>query len=196
MTDVATRLVDSHRQFLSFLERRLGDRALAEDILQDAFVKTLEKADSIRDDESAVAWFYRLLRNAIIDHHRRGSVRSKALELLAREMKDAAEPPPEIRGAICACVGELAANLKPEYAEAIRRVEVDDVPVQVFASEAGITANNAAVRLFRAREALRKQVHASCRTCAEHGCVDCTCARDGGPPATGPAAGASGPGPR
>lgn len=177
--DVANRLVESHRQFLAFLERRLGDRALAEDILQDAFVKSLEKAESLRDDESAVAWFYRLLRNAIVDHYRRGSVRSRALELLAGEMKDAVEPPPEIRGAICSCVGELAANLKPEYAEAIRRVEVDHVPVQVFAGEAGITPNNAAVRVFRAREALRKQVHASCRTCAEHGCLDCTCSKPG-----------------
>jgi RNA polymerase sigma-70 factor (ECF subfamily) len=173
--EVATRLVESHRQFLAFIERRLGDRALAEDILQDAFVKTLEKGESIRDDESAVAWFYRLLRNAIIDHHRRGATRSKALEVLAGEMKEAVEPPPEIHGAICACVGELAANLKPEYAEAIRRVEVEEVPVQEFAAEAGISANNAAVRVFRAREALRKQVKASCRTCADHGCIDCTC---------------------
>jgi len=172
---VTERLVGSHRQFLAFLERRLGDRALAEDILQDAFVKSLEKAESVRDDESAVAWFYRLLRNAIVDHHRRGSVRSRALELLAGEMKDAVEPPPEIVGAICACVGELAANLKPEYAQAIRRVEVDQVPLQIFASEEGITSNNAAVRVFRAREALRRQVHAACRTCAEHGCVDCSC---------------------
>ncbi len=175
--DVATRLVGSHRQFLAFLERRLGDRALAEDILQDAFVKSLEKAESIRDDESAVAWFYRLLRNAIIDHHRRASVRNRSLEVLAGEMKDAVEPPPEIHGAICACVGELAANLKPEYAEAIRRVEVEGMPVQEFAGEAGITANNAAVRVFRAREALRKQVKASCRTCADHGCLDCTCGK-------------------
>ena len=175
--DVASRLVGSHRQFLAFLERRLGDRALAEDILQDAFVKSIEKTESIRDDESAVAWFYRVLRNAIIDHHRRGSVRSRSLELLAGEMKDAVEPPPEIRGAICACIGELAANLKPEYLEAIRRVEVDGIPVQEFASEAGITANNASVRVYRAREALRKQVKASCRTCAEHGCLDCTCGK-------------------
>lgn len=175
--DVASRLISSHRQFLAFLERRLGDRALAEDILQDAFVKSIEKAADIRDDEAAVAWFYRLLRNSVIDHHRRASVRSRSLELLAGEMKDAVEPPPEIRGAICACVGELAANLKPEYAEAIRRVEVDGLPVQEFAGEAGIAANNAAVRVFRAREALRKQVKASCRTCAEHGCVDCTCGK-------------------
>ena len=177
MSEVATRLVESHRQFLGFLERRLGDRALAEDILQDAFVKSLEKGETVRDDESAVAWFYRMLRNSIIDHYRRGSARTRALELLAGEMKDAVEPPPEMRGAICACVGELAATLKPEYAEAIRRIEVEDVPVQVFAGETGISASNAAVRVFRAREALRKQVKASCRTCAEHGCLECNCSK-------------------
>lgn len=175
--EIASRLVESHRQFLGFLQKRLNDRDLAEDILQDAFVKTLEKADTLRDDESAVAWFYRLLRNAIVDHHRRGGTRAKALELLASEMKDAVEPPAEMHGAICACVGELAANLKPEYAEAIKRVELDEVPVAKFAEEAGISANNAAVRVFRAREALRKEVKASCKTCAEHGCIDCQCGK-------------------
>ncbi|HEX2061808.1 MAG TPA: sigma-70 family RNA polymerase sigma factor [Thermoanaerobaculia bacterium] len=172
---VTDQLVESHRQFLSFLERRLNDRALAEDILQDAFVKSIEKGEHVRDDDSAVAWFYRMLRNAVIDHHRRGSVKSRALELLASEMKDAVEPPPEMRDAICSCVSQLAASLKPEYAEAIHRVEVEGVPVRQFAAEAGITPNNATVRVFRAREALRKQVKASCGTCAEHGCVECHC---------------------
>ena len=47
--------------------------------------------------------------------------------------------------------------------------------VKDYAAEAGITSNNAAVRVFRAREALRKQVARSCGTCADHGCLDCTC---------------------
>ena len=165
--DVTSRLVDSHRDFLSFLERRLGDRALAEDILQDAFVKTI--GVELRDDEAAVAWFYRLLRNAVIDHHRRAGVQNRRLEEFARV------PPPDVERAICECVGRLATTLKPEYANAIQRIEVEGASLQTFADEAGITANNAAVRVHRAREALRKQVHASCGTCAEHGCVDCTC---------------------
>lgn len=168
-------LVDNHRKFLAFIEKRVGDRALAEDILQDAFVKSLEKQDEIRDEASAVAWFYRLLRNSIIDQYRRRATRSKALDSFAAELRDAVEPPPELRDEICGCVTEIAATLKPEYAEAIRRVDVDGEAVQSFANEAGITANNAAVRVFRAREALRKQVKAACGTCAEHGCVDCHC---------------------
>jgi RNA polymerase sigma factor (sigma-70 family) len=173
--EVAERLVDSHRTFLAFLERRLGDRALAEDILQDAFVKSIERGAELRDDEAAAAWFYRMLRNAVIDHERRDSARNRALEVLARELRDAVEPPHELHGTICGCIARLAATLKPEYASAIQRVEVDGTSMQTFADENNITPNNAAVRVFRAREALRKQVRASCGTCAEHGCVECTC---------------------
>lgn len=174
-SEIASLLVENHRQFLQFLERRLGNRELAEDILQDAFVKSIEKADALRDEQSAVAWFYRMLRNAVIDHYRRAAVRTKALDSLASEMEGAAEPPPEIRDAICACVTRLSEALKPEYADAIRRIDVDGVAVTSYASEAGISPGNAGVRVFRAREALRKQVKASCGTCAEHGCVECTC---------------------
>ena len=172
---IAALLVDNHRQFLRFLERRLGNRELAEDVLQDAFVKSIEKTDALRDEQSAVAWFYRMLRNAVIDHYRRAGVRAKALESLAREMEGAVEPPPEIRDAICACVTRLSAALKKEYADAIRRIDVDGVSVTSYANEAGISASNAGVRVFRAREALRKQVKASCGTCAEHGCLECSC---------------------
>jgi DNA-directed RNA polymerase specialized sigma24 family protein len=47
------RLVANHREFLGFLQSRVGSRALAEDILQDAFVRGIGKLDSLRDDESA-----------------------------------------------------------------------------------------------------------------------------------------------
>jgi RNA polymerase sigma-70 factor (ECF subfamily) len=85
---------------------------------------------------------------------------------------------------VCRCVGHLAETLKPDYAAAIRRVDVDGVAVQAFAAEAGITSNNASVRLHRAREALRAQVRAACGTCADHGCLDCTCGRLPAPRAT------------
>ena len=176
-SDLILKLVENHRQFLSFLERRLADRALAEDILQDAFVKSLQKADDERDETSSLAWFYRTLRNAVIDHYRRTGARNRGLESLARELDGAVEPPPELHDAICGCVSRLASTLKPEYEAAIRRIDVEGAPVHEFAAEAGITPNNASVRVFRAREALRKQVKLSCGTCADHGCLECSCAR-------------------
>jgi RNA polymerase sigma factor (sigma-70 family) len=168
-------LVENHRVFLAFLEKRVGRREVAEDLLQEAFARGLDKLPEVGSEESAVAWFYRVLRNAVIDHHRRAGASERALAVLARELESADEPDFDMRNAVCKCVAQLAETLKPEYAAALRRVEVDGVPVQEFAREAGISANNAGVRLFRAREALRKRVAQSCGTCAEHGCLDCTC---------------------
>ena len=55
-TDTAVeRLLANHRRFLDFLTARVGSREDAEEILQDAFVRSLQKAKQIRDDEKAVA---------------------------------------------------------------------------------------------------------------------------------------------
>jgi RNA polymerase sigma-70 factor (ECF subfamily) len=173
-TGAAATLVENHRAFLRYLERRVGDRSLAEDLLQDAFVRNLDRLSSV-PEEGIVPWFYRVLRNAAIDRHRRRGAEGRALAAFARELSDASVPSADMRQEICACVGRLAKSLKPEYAEALQTVDIDDVPVKTFAQKSGLTPSNAGVRLFRAREALRRQVAASCGTCAEHGCVDCSC---------------------
>jgi RNA polymerase sigma-70 factor (ECF subfamily) len=72
-------------------------------------------------------------------------------------------------------VSRLAATLKPEYAEALQAIDVNDTPVTVFAGAQGISPSNAGVRVFRARQALKKRVAESCGTCAEHGCLNCSC---------------------
>lgn len=170
--DVVAALVANHREFLAFVQRRVGDRALAEEILQDAFVRSVDKFDTVRD--TAIGWFYRVLRNAIIDHQRRHAVAVRRLDAYAAEQEGVGDDQ-ELRRVVCKCVGELADTLRPEYAIALRRIEIDGISVKDYATEAGISSSNAGVRVFRAREALRKQVARSCGTCANHGCFDCSC---------------------
>ena len=165
-------LLAHHREFLRYVERRVGDRALAEEILQDAFVRSLDRAEEVR--ESAVGWFYRVLRNAVVDLQRRQAAMHRRLDAFAAELVSEQEST-ELTAVACRCVGELAATLEPAYAEALQRIEVEGMPVAEYAQAAGISASNAGVRVFRAREALRKQVARACGTCAEHGCFDCTC---------------------
>lgn len=167
-------LLENHRMFLRYLERRLGNRIVAEDLLQEAFVRTLDKAGAV-PVEATVPWFYRVLRNAAIDHQRRLAVADRGLDALARELDQLSVPAPDLHSEVCACVVRLARTLKPEYAEALRAVDVDGTPIKDFAAMFGLTASNAGVRLHRARLALRRRVAESCGTCAEHGCRDCSC---------------------
>ncbi len=170
---IAEQLVQHHSRFLRFLLPRVSDSAAAEDILQSAYIKALERGNQLRDDESSVAWFYRILRNSIVDHHRRSSARDSAHSRYGEELPASYET--ELRGQACACVGDLIGDLKPEYREALERVDLAEESVETFANEKHITANNASVRLHRARRALAGKLAEVCGVCAEHKCLDCTC---------------------
>lgn len=172
--DVVQALVANHRQFLAFLEKRVESREVAEDILQEAFVRGLDSV-SLRDAQSAIAWFYRALRNAIVDHYRRRGTEARVLEQVANESTGEVQPDAELMDSVCSCVATLLPTLKSEYARAIQRVELDEIPVKQFAAEEKISANAAGVRLFRAREALKRRLIQSCGTCSDHGCLDCRC---------------------
>ena len=172
---VVEALVAQHRKFLAFLERRVGNRATAEEILQAAFVRSVEYAGDLRNDESAVAWFYRLLRNALVDHYRRRGTERRIFESETADESDHAHADTELRDVICGCLHTLLPTLKPEYAAILREVDLAERPPADVAGDLGVSATNLRVRLHRARQALRQQLERSCGTCAEHACLDCAC---------------------
>ena len=169
------RITAQHAKFLSFLSARVEDRATAEDILQSAYLKAVEHGSEIRDDESTVAWFYRILRNAITDHYRRRAARTSAHEAFAAEAPVSYES--EVTQTVCACIGDVIHDLKNEYRTAIEQVDLGGMTVDAFARSQQTSANNASVRLHRARKAVAKKLTAVCGACAEHKCLDCTCRR-------------------
>ena len=177
--EAIAQLVKGHREFLAFLERRVESRAVAEDILQAVFTRGLERGGDVKD-EKVVAWFYRVLRNAVIDHYRQRSTTARAMEAWGREFPDVQEPEAELRQEICRCVSGLLETLKPEYREALRIVDLEEGKLKDLAQQSGITAENAAVRVHRARAALRRQIEKACGTCSIHGCLDCSCESSGG----------------
>lgn len=174
--EVVEVLVANHRRFLDFLQQRLpADQA--EDCLQAAYVRGLSRLDDLRDETRAVAWFYRLLRNAVVDRHRQEGIRARATAQVAAETESHFEL--ELRATLCACLGELIDTLKPTYAVPLRRVELDEVPISTVAAELNLTPNALRVRLHRARKALAERLRQTCGTCTTHGCLDCSCRRAG-----------------
>ncbi len=166
-------LVQAHDQFLRFLQPRVGSREAAEDILQTTFVKTLERGDDIRDQESVVAWFYRVLRNAVTDYHRHHAVDDRFLKAAGTELPSVKDP--ELEKALCRCVKDILPTLKSEYADILQKVDLEEASVTDIAKSENITPNNAMVRLHRARKALHARLVQTCGTCTEHGCLDCHC---------------------
>lgn len=173
MLNTESQLVSSREKFLGYIRKRIADPDLAEDILQDCLLKAVRSAPKIEDDGSLVRWFYRILQNAIIDAYRRKAAEINRRTNYIAEAEIAFEPQEERE--VCECLSELVPTLKPEYAEVVKSIELDGEDPDTVAKRLGISRNNLKVRTHRARQALRKRLEETCRMCAEHHCLDCSC---------------------
>lgn len=166
-------LSDKRASFFAFVRKRVDSAEKAEDLLQSAYVRAIEHLPELRDEGRAEAWFYQLLRNAIIDHYRRTAAAARVL------VEDAPldRPVEPIRHPnTCPCATRELGHLNKNYARALEGVEMDGMPVQIFASNEKIAPGTASVRLHRARKALASRLQTVCGSCAGPGCFDCTCA--------------------
>jgi RNA polymerase sigma factor (sigma-70 family) len=170
-------LTENHDRFLRFLRRRVQPRDAAEEILHDSVIRGITRGASLRDEQAVLPWFYRMLRNAIIDHARSESAKQRALSALESEMASHTGAPSDrqLIDTICNCVTALVEALRADYAKALKRVDLGGEPIEAFARTSGITRGNASVRLFRARRALRRAIDRNCGACAEHGGYLCEC---------------------
>ena len=163
---------------LASVARRLGSREAARDVLQIALLKAIEGLASLRRHESIVPWFHRIVSNVAIDYQRHGEAYRRALERMAAyggetEARSAGE-------SLCECLDDVLPTLRPAYAAMLRRVDIEERPLEEVARQNGITTTNARVRLHRARRALRRSWMQVCGGSPLERCVPCACERGGG----------------
>ncbi|HEX5647748.1 MAG TPA: sigma-70 family RNA polymerase sigma factor, partial [Nitrospira sp.] len=171
------RLLENKSAFRQFVRRRVGDEAVAEDILQQSFTRAVERSHSLNNEESALAWFYQVLRHTVADYYRSSGAEARRNEAFLQELTISGnhqEPPlDEVKAAACACLHGLLPMLRGNYAELIKRIDLDgESPAQV-AKELKISRNNLTVRLHRGRQSLRASLEEACGICSKHGCLNC-----------------------
>ena len=168
-------LYASRERFVAYVRNRVDEPELAEDIVQDSLLRALRAAPELREHERLVPWFFRILRNAIVDEYRKRGVARRHLEQTDK-LPDVPDLSDEEQKAVCACFQALLPALKPEYAELIEALDLAEEAPEAVARRLGITTNNLKVRRHRARQALRQQLENACGTCAQGNCIgDCTC---------------------
>jgi RNA polymerase sigma-70 factor (ECF subfamily) len=175
--DAAVRaaLAESHHDLLRFVTRRIGTQGEAEEVLSTFYVRSLNRVFDVRHPQSLRGWLRRVLEITIANHYRKQAALRKT-EVKLDEARIASVPDTEgTDWAICTCFYKLLPTLKPEYAEVIRRVDLQRKSREKVAASLGTTVNNLTVRLHRARSALRRRLQQTCLTCPIHGFFRCRC---------------------
>lgn len=172
-TSLETLLIHQQK-LLSFLEARVPSKEIAQDLLQAALLKVLDHPDKLPAEKHLLPWFYQVLRNSVIDSYRRQhtqkqSVKQYETEVLSQPSDSFFPQTP------CSCMNELIPTLSSEYSDILQAVDLKEQRLQHYAQAHGISANNATVRLHRARQALRRRLEHHCGACAKEGCLDCEC---------------------
>ena len=179
LDDIIRQLVGNEAAFRAFLRRRVNNEALAEDLLQQSLVRAVEHQHSLQKNGSVIPWFYRILRHAIIDAYRAQASEARKHDAFLQELtvsgEDKAAPSNAVKPTVCACLYKLLPSIRPNYAELIRRVDLEGESPDAVSHDLKLSRNNLTVRLHRARQALRNSLEESCGICSKHGCLNCAC---------------------
>ena len=157
---VETIWVEYHAKLLNFIRRRVGDEAVAEDILQDVFVKIQTRIGSLRDESRLASWLYQITRNAIVDYYRAVRPVEAVPEKLASdepELTDSARQ--EIEG----CLEPMIQGLPEKYRQAVILSELEELPQKQVAERLGLSWSGAKSRIQRGRLMLKDTLLACCQ---------------------------------
>ncbi len=132
-----------------------GSRADAEDACQDAWVRALERLDSLRQPDRFVPWLLQVVRNTAHNRREHGRVRRAAPldSPAAAAVADPREDP--ARAALAAGLEAALAVLSPVQREVVLLHDLEGWDHRAIAGALGLTETNARQHLFQARRRLR-----------------------------------------
>ncbi|HZC99434.1 MAG TPA: sigma-70 family RNA polymerase sigma factor [Actinomycetes bacterium] len=133
----------------AFAHGLLGDRVLAEDIAQEAFLRAWRGLGAFRGDAAFATWLYAITRRAALDEVRRPAVRTVPVDEAAA-LADRRGGDPVLRGDLERALGAL----EPAQREAFLLMVVLGLSYQEAGAMTGCPAGTVASRVFRARARL------------------------------------------
>jgi RNA polymerase sigma-70 factor (ECF subfamily) len=170
-------MAEVQAEFLRFLEYKLGNKDEAADVLQNFYVKVLDRIDDVRDTEKLRGWMRKVLHTTLMDYYRTQGKRRAIEDEYGKfeKLMDSEEAEHEMDRMICICLYQLLPTLKSDYANILWRIDIVGETRESVSASLGINDSNLRVRLHRARHALRDRLKETCETCPVHGFLHCDC---------------------
>jgi len=132
-----------------FVYKRVKDKALTEDIVQDVFLKVHARIGQLQESEKINAWIYKITANSIIDHYRKQAKQIHAGDL--NWENDSIN----FNECVERALQKLLLTLPEKYREALQLAELDNLPQHEIAKRLNISYSGIKSRVQRARQMLK-----------------------------------------
>jgi len=142
--------------------RMVRDRALAEDLAQEAFARAFERLATYDQQRRFVSWFFQILHNVTIDYLRRKHLPTVSLD----DLQEAGALPPAAvssadspeaqaeQSALAQALDVALARIRPEYREAVVLCYREELSIEEVAEIMSLPSGTVKTYLFRARKEL------------------------------------------
>ena len=141
-----------------FLQGRIKDTEIAEDLLQDVFVKALAEGQKFCQLDNTRAWLYRVTRNRLIDYLRTHKIHEEVPDHLP-EPVEVTEPVVNLSR----CLPTALKNLNKQDREVIELCDLEGLNQAEYARRKEITVAGAKSRIQRARKRLKDELNTACK---------------------------------
>jgi RNA polymerase sigma-70 factor, ECF subfamily len=154
-------------QLKAYIVKRLPDSSIADDILQETFIKIHENIHSIKDDTKICAWVFQIARNTINDYYRKDKTKLSEIKILSDERinyidetDSKLEDNPTKH--IASGLQEMINSLPEKYAQALNMVEIQGLSQIQLSKELNISVSGAKSRVQRGRQMLKDSLMNCC----------------------------------
>ena len=135
-----------------FVYKRVKDKALTDDIVQDVFLKVQSKIVQLKDNEKIFGWIYQITRNTIVDHFRKNSKQIDVSDV------DWESSPPNFNECVSGVISELIPTLPEKYRVPLEMTELQNRSQLEVAEALDLTYTAAKARVQRARKMLKEKI--------------------------------------
>jgi RNA polymerase sigma-70 factor, ECF subfamily len=150
---------DFSRPLLGFIKQRVADTDVAQDILQDVFIKIHLNLPTLADTNKLAAWVYQITRHTILDHLRN---RKKTVTLTEESAVLYLTDPP-LTETFSQCLRPFVNRLAEPYQDVLLQTELGSLSLKDYARLSGLSYSGAKSRSQRARAQLRRLFTDCCR---------------------------------
>lgn len=144
-----------------YIAKNVSDVDLAEDIIQETFLRAMVQGQSFCTLESPRAWLFQVSRNLLTDHWRKQRRRGALPEDFESTWAEPEHVDEPLDG-LLDCIEPNLRYLSSSDESIIRACDLNHQTVQHYANEHGLTLSAAKSRLLRARTRLRTSMIARC----------------------------------
>lgn len=135
-----------------FVYKRVKDKALTEDIVQDVFLKVQGKIQHLRENEKVFGWIYQITRNTIVDHYRKASKSINPRDI------DWESSPPNFNDCVSSVIHDLIPTLPDKYRIPLELTEIQNMSQREVAESLNLSYTAAKSRVQRARRMLKQNL--------------------------------------